>query len=332
MDYNSFKLMMEVYRKAIRRLRLIRINRNFIVFLVFLVISIGFWFLQALKEPTTTTLEYKVHITNVPKGVVFTSDVPETVSISVTGRGWSILQYLSQHENKEINIDFSELNQSRSRITLDANVWRRHLTKELGNALKFNSSIPSTAVVYFSYGQTKRVPVVFNGKVTTEMQHVLGDIILKPDSVDVVAPTYLLDSIQSVQTSYQSYLSIEDTIHKKIRLQALTGVKILPDSINVTVCVDLFTEKTIEVPIYCENIPNNKVLRTFPSKANITFHVSATHFNSVKANDFIVVVDYNDVTSGEATCKLQLRAKPKNVSHVRVSPVEVEYLIEQSNE
>lgn len=332
MDYNSFKLMMEIYRKAIRRLRLIRINRNFIVFLVFLVISIGFWFLQALKESTTTTFEYKVHITNVPKGVVFTSDVPEVVSISVTGRGWSILQFLSQHEKKEIDVDFSELNQTRSRITLDANVWRRQLSKDLGNTLKFNSCTPASAVVYFSYGQTKRIPVVFNGKVTTEIQHVLGDIIIKPDSVDVVAPTYLLDSIQNVQTSYQSFLSIEDTLRRKVKLQTLTGVKLLPDSINLTVCVDLFTEKTIEVPIYCENIPNNKVLRTFPSKANIIFHVSATHFNSVKANDFIVVVDYNDVTNGASTCKLQLRAKPKNVSHVRVSPVDVEYLIEQSNE
>lgn len=319
-------------RVLARRLRLVRINRNLLVFLIFLAISIIFWFMQALKDASTTTFTYDLRLINVPKEVVFTSEMPKSVSISINGRGWSILQYLSKNESRELVVDFNDVEKSHSKIIFDNNLWRRLLQKRLGNTLKFVSATPSEQVIYYSNGKSKRVPVVFNGLVTTELQHLLCGIQLKPDSIDVVAPNYLLDSISEVQTVYKDFKGLEDTLVTTLPLHTTTGIKLIPDSVKVKICVDLFTEKTVEVPIYCENIPNSKVLRTFPSKAKVTFHVSAMLFNQITSDDFIVVVDYYEVKGDGKKCDLKIRKKPEGISHVRISPEQIEYVLEQAFE
>lgn len=317
-------------RVLARRLRLVRINRNFLVFLIFLAIAIVFWFMQALKENTSTQFTYNIHITNVPKEVIFTSEVPKTVMVSVTGRGWNILQYMSKNESKELNVDFSEIEKSRSKITLDNNLWRRLLLHKLGNNIKFVAATPSTQDIYYSNGKTKRVPIVFDGKITTELQHLLCGIHLYPDSTDIIAPTYLLDSINEVHTRSLTYKDLDDTLFTTVPLHAATGIKVIPDSVDVEICVDLFTEKSLEVPVYCENIPSSKLLRTFPSKVKVTFHVSATLFNDISADDFIVVVDYEDTQTNKNRCPLHLRTKPEGISYVQIIPDKIEYIIEQA--
>ena len=112
-------------------------------------------------------------------------------------------------------------------------------------------------------------------------------------------------------------------------LDTAHGIKVIPDSIDLQIFVDLFTEKTVSVPIYCENIPSNKVLRTFPLKANITFRVSANQFNNANEDNFVVVVDYNQIKEDSKNCKLILRSQPAGVSNIRISPETVEFIIEQ---
>ena len=53
-----------------RRLRLIRIDRNFLVFLIFLAISVNFWFIQSIKETTEVTIAYRLKIVDLPRDVV----------------------------------------------------------------------------------------------------------------------------------------------------------------------------------------------------------------------------------------------------------------------
>ena len=319
-----------IYKILTRRLRLIRVQRNILVFFVFLLIAIAFWFMQALKETTTAQFTYDIKIVNVPKEIVFTSEIPSSINISVSGRGWAILQYWSQHDKKELHIDFEDVEKEDSKLTLDNNLWRKLTQKEYNHNLKFVSALPGAVDIYYSNGITKRVPVRFNGKVSTEEQYLVCDIRVKPDSADVIAPVYLLDSIKEVLTEHGVFTDLDDTLTTKIALKNMTGIKVVPDSVRLKICVDLFTEKTLEVPIYCENIPENKILRTFPSKAKVTFNVSSTLFDKISPQDFIVVVDYKELKNGKNKCTLQLRESPNNVSHVRISPEQIEYVIEQA--
>lgn len=47
----------------------------------------------------------------------------------------------------------------------------------------------------------------------------------------------------------------------------------MPGAVDLTLPVDIYTEKTVEVPLHGVNFPADKVLRTFPSKVQITFKI-----------------------------------------------------------
>ena len=72
------------------------------------------------------------------------------------------------------------------------------------------------------------------------------------------------------------------------------------------------------------------MLRTFPSKVQVTFQVGLKRFKSVSAADFFIGVTYEDVLRNkDGKLPLSLKSSPDYVSHIRIAPAAVEYLIER---
>lgn len=320
-------------RVIIRRLRLVKINRNLLVFLIFLAISIVFWFMQTIKATTEVTLAYKLSVANMPKNAIFTTDLPEDVSITYSSKGWNAFYYkfIKSHD-LTLTLNFKDIDDGSGKVIIDAAHIRRAANKQTPEGMSFKSALPNKIEAFYSNGQHKRVPVIFNGHVSTNSGRYLCGIGLTPDSVDIYAPDHLLNSINDIKTADVRYTNVEDTINSDIPLIVPKGAKVFPAEVNATICVDIFTDKTIEVPIYSENVPRNTVLRTFPLKTKVTFLVSSTLYNDITADNFLVVVDYNDTRNGERRCKIYVRQQPDNIRHLRISPESVEYVIEQETD
>lgn len=316
----------------LRRLRLIRVNRNFLVFLIFLGISIGFWFLQTLKEDVVMTFNYKFEITGMPNNIILTTNIPKEIKINCTGHGWNILQMAASNDEKKLEISFNEVRRENGRINIEANTLMRAAQKKLPKEVRFLSASPNKIEVFYSNGHHKRVPVRFNGKITTGESRYECGIVFKPDSVDIYAPNNLFESIKSISTKSVTFQGLEDTLVCMLPLEVPNGVKAVPDSISTKICIDLFTDKTISVPIYSENTPRNMVMRTFPLQSQVTFLVSSSFYESIADNDFLLVVDYNEVKANSNKCKIHIRQKPENIRQLRLSPEYVEFVIEQQTE
>ena len=183
--------------------------------------------------------------------------------------------------------------------------------------------------IYYSTGEHKYVPVVFGGKAKVDGQHVLCGIELEPQHVDIYAPDNQFDTISAIYTEDVRYTGLKDTTVVRLALVPPKGVKCRPDSITAKLCVDLYTTKTIKVPIFCENIPEDKVIRTFPLTTNVTFRVSSSLYNHITASDFSIVVDYNTIQPNDKKCDLIVRTVPMGISDVTLSPQQVDYIIEQ---
>lgn len=322
------------YTKVLlRRLRLVKVNRNLLVFLVFLAISIVFWFMQSIKEMTEVSITYKLSIENVPKNIIYTTDLPQEINVNYVGRGWDAFYYkFLLNEEHKLSVNFKDIKQPQGKIVIDANIFRRAVMKIKPKELAYSSTTPSKVEVFYSNGRHKRVPVIFDGHVTTTNGRYLCGTHLKPDSVDVYAPDNLYASITSINTEFKNFDALEDTIVSRMALFTPHGTKTIPDSISVELCVDIFTDKTIQVPIYSEDVPNNKILRIFPQKATVTFLVSATLYDEINADKFLLVVNYQDTKTDSKKCKVDIRQQPENIHQLRINPEYVEYIIEQSNE
>ena len=92
----------------------------------------------------------------------------------------------------------------------------------------------------------------------------------------------------------------------------------------------MYTEKTVEVPLHGINFPADKVLRTFPSKVQVTFQVGLGRFHKITPESFYINVSYEDLLKlGSDKYTVKLKSIPQGVSHVRVVPDKVDFLIEQ---
>jgi hypothetical protein len=307
------------------------VNREIMVFLLFLIVAVAFWLSQTFKDHTTVNLEYELKIVNVPKNLIFTSEVPSTIAVAVSGRGFTILQYVMNKQHKVLNVDYNDLPKMGGTLTIDNYVWKKALTKELPKGVTPQTVNPATVDLYYSMGEHKQIPIVFQGKIRTSDEYMLCGIELQPKYVDIYAPPSIYDTIKVVYTEPYIVNNVEDTLQIHLALNKIKGVKMIPDTVSVKACVDLFTAKTVKVPIYCENIPHNRILRTFPLMADVTFRVSATMFNNITEDDFVIVVDYNTIKTQDRKCKLIIRESPKGISNLKVTPELVDYVIEQED-
>jgi YbbR domain-containing protein len=241
-----------------------------------------------------------------------------------------LVNYLWGQTIYPININFGEYAEKGNHVKILSSSLSKHIQGHLNQSTKILSIKPDTLEFIYTRGDAKKLPVKLCGEVKTARQYFISDIILSPDSVMVYAPHHILDTMQAVYTERIHVEEASDTIRQRICMMPLKGAKFLPSYTDATFLVDVYSEKTVEVPVVGVNFPSDKVLRTFPSKVHVTFQIGLSRFKSVTADDFEVVVDYNDLFDGNGEkCLPKLVRFPSGVHHIRISPKDVDYIIEQ---
>ncbi|MCM1107465.1 MAG: CdaR family protein [Clostridium sp.] len=311
-------------------------NRDFLVFLFSLLLSSVFWLLKTLNETYETEITVPLQLANVPSEIVITTDLPEELSVTVKDKGTVLMNYLYGPSFSPVQVDFAKYEDNRlsGRVQLMPADIQRNIYAQLLTSSRIVSVKPDTLEFFFNRGMYKKVPVRLSGVVETTPSYYLAGITFSPDSVDVYAPASILDTISAAYTQPVTFNNLSSDRSDTLAISHVRGAKFVPSSVAVLMDVDIYTEKTVEVPVGCINFPASKDLRTFPSSVKITFRVGAALFKSIRAEDFVLAVTYEDILKNSNSSKLPLSLKsvPAGVSNVRIEPAEVDYLIEEVDE
>ena len=324
------------YLRTLERIRsflLSKKSREFLIFLFFVFVSFSFWLLQVLNDDYETELSIPVRMKNVPENVVLTSELPSEIKIGVKDRGTVLVNYLWGQTFYPLTIDFSEYSDKGNQVRIPTTSLMKKVSSQLNQSTKLSVIRPDTLEFIYTKGTAKKIPVRLCGEVSAERQYYISDIHCSPDSVQVYAPKAILDTITAAYTYPVEMKEISDTTRQRVSIAPVKGARFIPDYSDVTLMVDVYAEKTVEVPIVGINFPEDKLLRTFPSKAQIVFQVDLSKFMEVDADDFLVVVDYQELMKSKGVkCKVELKTAPQEVKHIRVNPQETDYIIEQKIE
>lgn len=305
-------------------------SREFFVFLCFFFIAAGFWLLQTLNNDYETELSIPVRLRNVPENVVITSDPVSEVRVRVRDKGTVLLNYMLGKNFYPVILDFKNYINMGNHVQVQTSQVQKWITGQLNASTALLSMKPDTLEYYYSTGVSKMIPVKLCGNVSAGEQYYLPDTLFTPDSVRVYAPSDALDTMKVAYTLPLNLDNITDTLEREVTLSAPKGAKYIPASVKLTLPVDMYTEKTVEVPLRGVNFPADKVLRAFPSKIKISFQVGMGRFRQITADDFHLVVSYEElVRLGSEKYTVKLRTLPEGVSHVRFNPEQVDFLIEQ---
>ena len=302
-------------------------SREFFLFLFFIFVAAGFWLIQTLDNDYETDITIPVRLRDVPDDVVITSDPVASVKVHVRDKGTLLFNYTMGKVFSPLNIDF--VAGEGSHVQIPSSTFSKMITSQLSSSTQVVSVTPDTLEYYYSTGQAKLVPVRFQGMATAGPRHYLSDTIFTPDSVHVYAPLALLDTIKAAYMEPQEFLGIDDTLRREVHLKSARGVKIVPETSSLTLAVDMYTEKTVEVELHGINFPPDKQLRSFPSKVAITFQCGLRQFNDLTSDDFHIFVSYEDLLKlGNQKYTVRLRNTPKGATNIRFNPAQVDFLIE----
>ena len=307
------------------------VNKEFLVFLFFLALSSIFWLMMTLNETYEQEICVPAHLVNVPKNAVITTDIEDSVHVTVRDKGYTLITYMYGDRVPQIKINFNTYaNRQGGYGTVSASELQKFLYQRLGGSSKIVSVKPDHLEFYFNYGQSKHVPVHLNGYIVPDKSYYLARTKFWPEVVTVYASRKILDSIKYISTEPLRIVNFADTVIREVPLVRIKGVKTVPSRVRVGLFPDIMTEESIEVPIRPINVPDGKVLRTFPSKVRIRFTVGASMFRNVQKNHFTVVADYNDIMGNTTSkCRIYLRESPHGVRNPHLEIDQVDYLVEQ---
>ena len=316
--------------EKIRSFLLAKKSREFLIFLFFVFVSFCFWLLQVLNDDYETELSMQLKLKNVPENVVLTSELPNELKIGVQDKGTVLINYLLGKSLYPVTIDFEEYQDKGNQIRFLSSALSKRVTGQLSQSTKLLAIKPDTLELIYTRGEGKKVPVCLRGEVEAERQYYISERIFSPDSVMVYAPQEILDTITAAYTETLYVEEISDTTRHRAGIMPVKGARFTPSYSDITFMVDMYSEKTVEVPVQGVNFPEDKLLRTFPSKVQVTFQIGLRQFKTVNAEDFTVVVDYQTLEREKSEkCKPVLLKSPANVNLIRVAPAEIDYIIEQ---
>ena len=306
-------------------------NKEFLLFLFFLILSGVFWLFMTLNETYEQEFAIPVTITNVPKNVVLTSDETDTVRVTIRDKGITLVTYMYGDVLKDIRINFNSYARNNGTGIISSAELQKLAYQQLANGSTITAIKPEKMEYYFNYGAKKRVPVRWSGRVIPDELYFISRVQYWPDSVDVYASTEKLDSITTMYTEQLNYANFRDTLFVNVHLARGKGVKTVPDMIKVGFFTDVLTDEDIEgVPIQGINMPPGKVLRTFAARVTVHFVTGVSVYKNLRPEDFTVVADYYEMKANPSEkCRIYLKKAPPGISRAHLSIDAVDYLIEE---
>ncbi len=306
------------------------VNKQFLVFMFFLLLSGIFWLITTLNETFEKDIKIPARVVGIPKNVVLTSIPVDTVRATIRDKGWVMMVYLYTDRLGTIQIPFKPYDHGRGTGTIGTTELKRMVEQRLELSSKVTAIKPDRLEFSYNNGECRRVPVRWAGRVIPDQLYFISHVEYMPDSVEIYACKEKLDSIRAVYTEALNFVNFRDSLTVDCHLAHIPDVKIVPDRVKIKFHTDVLTEETISnVPIHCLNLPKGKVLRTFPRHAKIHFVAGVSQIRSLRADDFKVVADYYEITeSHKEKCNLYLREVPRGVSRAVLETKEVDYLIE----
>lgn len=315
----------------IRNFLLDLVSKRFLVFLFFLFLSAAFWLSMTLDEMYEKEIPVPIRLVNVPKNIIITTNMPDTVIVTVRDKGFAFMGYFTGEPFRPINLNFSTYaNESTGRGSVALADVQNILYQRLATSSRITALKPDQLKFYFNFGQSKTLPVRANGIMTPAKNYYLARVSFWPEKVTVYAQQSKLDSLRFIMTEKLNLTNFTDTLIRQVNLQKIIGVKTVPEKVKIGLYPDILTEESIEVPIKAINMPKGKTLRTFPTKVKVLFNIGVTAFRKINEKQFEVVVDYNELQANQSDkCALHLKTVPAEVRQARLEMNQIDYLVEQ---
>ena len=319
----------------IQRLKSILINwiqiKRLNVFVLFLVLAFFISMVAKLSNQLSQTLQLKLIPTQLSTKEILTENKPNYVYVTIKTQGFNMLKYA--FKDLAIEIDVTKLEKDSSFYHWRTNPKDLKLLNYFDSDVIVEAITPNTVSFTYDVQSLKKIPVVVRATPEFALGYdLLNDLKSQPDSVTVVGPKVLLDSISNVFTSNLLLTDVKKDINQTVALEITPNLSFSNKFVQIKGEVDKFTEGKLNIPVSVINLPEAISLSIFPKEVPVVFYTNLNSYNSINATDFVVVCDYNRLDTSTNVLTPILESYPPTIKNASLQINKLEYVINKSND
>ena len=304
------------------------------VFVLFLFLSFLISLLVKLSNNYTQTLNFEFSPTGLKSNEVIISEVPKSINVTISGRGFELLKYYI--EKPVIEVDFSQLRKNNTQYVWSESEQLDKIINYFDSKIVVKSINPDTVVFPFDSQFIKKVPVMVIVNPTFAVGFdLIDDFRSSPDSITVTGPESMLKIINSVSTKKLELNEINSAVDFPVELNispSLSQLNFSHQSVSVVANVGKFTEGMVNVPVTIVNVPEDLIINFFPKEISVVFYSSLEAYANINEADFIVECDFNLLTADNNYLNPVLVKQPLDVKTAQLKITQLEFIITSTNE
>ena len=303
-------------------------TRSILLYLLFVVISAVFWSFLTFNRDVKLDLEVPVKV-SMPNNVHLLSRVPDTLTVTVTDRGYRFFSYLF-HKTPTLTLRFNDYNDGSGYFKVDQSHLKKALAGMLNKHATIVSVLPENINIRFTDLPGKKVPVKTDIVVEPREDYTLfGALIQSQDSVYVFSDAKTLSEINEVFTYHVEETDLTDTLRRKVTIAPISGAVVEPRAINIMVPIEKLKSQSRSVKIVVRNAPPGLKMLLVPSDVEVSYRSPMSRISDDAG--ITAVVDYNsvDFSSTSNKVKVLIGEVPAAYQDVKLSHDSVEYIIEK---
>jgi len=303
-------------------------TRSILLYLCFVVISAVFWSFLTFNSDVKLDMEVPVKV-SMPSNVHLLSRVPDTLTVTVSDRGYRFFSYLF-HKTPTLTLRFGDYNDGNGNFKVDQSHLKKALAAILNKHATIVSVLPENINIRFTDLPGKKVPVKTDILVEPREDYTrYGALIQSQDSVLVFSDAKTLSEINEVYTYHVEETDLTDTLRRRVTIAPINGAVIEPRAIDIIVPIEKLKQQTRTVKIVVRNAPAGVKMLLFPSDVEVNYRSPVSRIKDDAG--ITAVVDYNavDFASPSNKVKVMIGEMPAAYQDVELSHDSVEYIIEK---
>jgi YbbR domain-containing protein len=304
------------------------IFNNLATKLIVVVLAILVWFFVKTEDNYRYSFKIPLRVTNLGSDRIINNDVPKRIKITSWGKGRELLSLMLRKE-MFYNLDVSRVEHSASFALEKGEIKLTHET----NIEILNIVDPETVEVKIADLIIKKIPIIMEAEIQTLPGYtVVDEIVLKPDSVEVIGIEANIAKISTIRTQHKIFRNIKRDLQKRIQLEkpANKQVKLLTDEVELTVNIQKLMEKPIyEVPVTVINHPSNLKVTVIPSTLSLILEGGTDLLLNVTKQDVKAYIDYQKVHASKNKNHLAYIETPRGIRYRDVKPKRFKVVVEK---
>jgi hypothetical protein len=294
-----------------------------VVFTISVFLAFCIWLIVNLNRDYNLDVDVSVELGNITSEKALAEELPSTVTASVTGDGWNLINMYNNPPRIYLDVSDNEINlfeQVRRYMGAVSNV--RVQTVE-----------PLYLQVRLEDKASKTVPLVTNVKVGfAEQYDFLEPPALDPDSITIRGASSRLARISRWPTDSLVFNNVKDSFSTELELRKPESLITLSQSkVNYSVEVAEYTEDEVTVPIETRDFPVGDVISFSPSSVKIKYRIPLREYAAFnKSRPFRAYVLNEQIqqdTTGFISPQIEKLPEKAHMKVRTVQPSEVAYFM-----